>query len=418
MCSFDIESLYTNIPLHETINIILQQLFTEPTALFVGLNRTWFKKLLEVSVLNSFFIFDKKLYKQKEGLAMGLPHSASFANIFLCYHEQKWLADCPNSFAPVFYRRYMDDTFVLFRDERHAQQFLDYLNSRHPSMKFTCELEENNKLSFLDTLIFKCNNKFNSSVFRKPTFSGLGLSFFSFCSFKFKVNAIKTLIYRGFHVCSSYAAMDTEFKFLRTFFHSNGFPSKIIECYISKFLSKQLQPKPTPVASVARDKLYFTLPFVGHHSEKLRKDLTALLGQYLPSIAFNPILINKFKIASCFNYKDKLPKGSRSSVIYKFCCEQCSSEYVGSTTRSLLVRASEHAGRSYRTNNRLAAPTQSTVRDHAETCGSPITLNQFSIISSCTNEINLRILESIYIHNHKPSINSSLSAYPLSLINR
>jgi len=111
MCSFDIESLYTNIPLHETINIILQQLFTEPTALFVGLNRTWFKKLLEVSVLNSFFIFDKKLYKQKEGLAMGLPHSASFANIFLCYHEQKWLADCPNSFAPVFYRRYMDDTF-------------------------------------------------------------------------------------------------------------------------------------------------------------------------------------------------------------------------------------------------------------------------------------------------------------------
>ena len=160
------------------------------------------------------------------------------------------------------------------------------------------------------------------------------------------------------------------------------------------------------------------MPYVGHHSEKLREELTSLLSQYLPSIHFNPILINNFKIGSFFNYKDKIPKALRSSVIYKFSCERCSSEYAGSTTRSLLIRASEHAGRSYRTINRLATPSQSTVRDHAESCGSPITLNQFSIVSSCKNETDLRILESIFIHKLKPPINNTLSAFPLSLINR
>ena len=39
------------------------------------------------------------------------------------------------------------------------------------------EVEQNNKIPFLDVLIFRDNNKFNSTVYRKPTFSGMGLSF-------------------------------------------------------------------------------------------------------------------------------------------------------------------------------------------------------------------------------------------------
>jgi len=44
---------------------------------------------------------------------MGLPHSPTYANIFMCHHEQKWLTDCPSNFKPVFYRRYIDDTFFI-----------------------------------------------------------------------------------------------------------------------------------------------------------------------------------------------------------------------------------------------------------------------------------------------------------------
>ena len=43
----------------------------------------------------------------------------TFANIFMCFNEKFWLDECPDEFKPVFYRRYIDDTFVLFRHQSH-----------------------------------------------------------------------------------------------------------------------------------------------------------------------------------------------------------------------------------------------------------------------------------------------------------
>ena len=82
MASFDIENLYTNIPLVETIDIILDKLFTSPCSVVLGLPRSMFKALLELSVMHSFFLFNGKFYKQTDGLGMGQPLSPTFANIF------------------------------------------------------------------------------------------------------------------------------------------------------------------------------------------------------------------------------------------------------------------------------------------------------------------------------------------------
>ena len=86
---------------------------------------------------NSFFIFNQKLYRQVEGLGMGLPLAPTLTNIFMSYHEQKWLQQCPELFKPVFYRRYVDDTFVLFSDKSQAALFLQYLNNQHNNINFT-----------------------------------------------------------------------------------------------------------------------------------------------------------------------------------------------------------------------------------------------------------------------------------------
>ena len=88
-------------------------------------------KLLDIATRNSFFLFNKKLYRQREGLGMGLPHSPVFANIFLAFHEEHWLTNYPAHFKPVFYRRHVDDRFVLFSDKSHAPLFLNYLNQHH-----------------------------------------------------------------------------------------------------------------------------------------------------------------------------------------------------------------------------------------------------------------------------------------------
>ena len=114
MASFDVENLFTNIPLSETIQICLDYLFPNTDSLVFGLGRNFFKNLLDLSVLNSFFLFDGCLYKQIEGVGMGLPLGPTLANLFMSFHEKMWLDSCPPHFKPIYYRRYVDDTFVLF----------------------------------------------------------------------------------------------------------------------------------------------------------------------------------------------------------------------------------------------------------------------------------------------------------------
>ena len=72
MSSFDIKILYTNIPVHETIRIILNLIFINSVNVFLGLTRNSFKTLLELASCNSFFVFNNILYKQIDGLGMGL----------------------------------------------------------------------------------------------------------------------------------------------------------------------------------------------------------------------------------------------------------------------------------------------------------------------------------------------------------
>ena len=172
MASFDVESLFTNIPLKETINICVTSLFSTATDV-LGITSTYFRSLLELAVMNSFFIFNDKFYRQKEGVGMGLPLGPSFANIFMCHYEKLWLASCPPEFTPMFYRRYVDDCFLLFRDRSHAESYLGFLNSKHPSIKFTMEKESGGKLPFLGVLVRKEGGRLHTSVFRKPSFSGL-----------------------------------------------------------------------------------------------------------------------------------------------------------------------------------------------------------------------------------------------------
>ena len=199
MASFDVENLFTNIPLSETVGICLEKLFPFPDSSVLGMTRNFFKTFLELSVMNSFFIFEQKLYKQLDGLGMGLPLGPTMANIFMCHNEEKWLADCPETFRPLFYNRYIDDTFLLFKDKTHAHLFLNYLNDKHDNIKFTMEGEDKGALSFLDVLISRENDKFVTSVYRKNTFSGLGTSYFSYMCNSFKVNALKTLVHRAYY---------------------------------------------------------------------------------------------------------------------------------------------------------------------------------------------------------------------------
>ena len=109
-------------------------------------------------------MFNKKDSKDVDDVPMGSPLGPVLANIFMCSFKSKWLGDCPNDLKPVFYRRYMDDIFVLFFSPDHADKLREYLSSKHPSIKLSIEKEEDGPSPSLDSNIFRENDKFATNV--------------------------------------------------------------------------------------------------------------------------------------------------------------------------------------------------------------------------------------------------------------
>ena len=125
----------------------------------------------------------------------------------------------------LFYRRYVDDTFCLFNSDRDATIFFDYINSRHPNIKFTMEKQVNHKLPFLDILID--NHDPNSSltrVYRKKTFTGLLTNYFSFTSYSYKVGLIKTLVDRTYKINNTWLGFHEDINNLTNILKKESFP--------------------------------------------------------------------------------------------------------------------------------------------------------------------------------------------------
>ena len=204
MGSLDIDSLFTNIPLEETIEICTNNLFKNKDIVH-GLKKSEFKDLLSLATKESYFVFNNILYKQIDGVAMGSPLGPSLANAFLTHHEQDWLDSCPLEYRPLYYRRYVDDIFALFKSTDPFKRCQSYLNSCHVNMSFTIETEQNNKISFLDVNVISEQGKFITSVYQKPTFSGVYTHFDSFLPDTWKIGMIYTLGNICFRICSSWS---------------------------------------------------------------------------------------------------------------------------------------------------------------------------------------------------------------------
>ena len=74
---------------------------------------------------------------------MGSPLASVLANIFMSFHESNWLNEC-NLNKPKFYLRYVDHILAVFDNEQDSQNFFNFLNNRHPNIKF---ITKKNKLT-------------------------------------------------------------------------------------------------------------------------------------------------------------------------------------------------------------------------------------------------------------------------------
>ena len=117
LLSYDVTSLFTNISLQETIDIAINHIFNHNPNL--NITRKELKKLFLFAKSQIHFIFNSKSYNQIDGVAMGSPFAPVLANIFMGFHESKWLNEHILN-KPKFYLRYVDDILAAFDNEQDS----------------------------------------------------------------------------------------------------------------------------------------------------------------------------------------------------------------------------------------------------------------------------------------------------------
>ena len=157
------------------------------------------------------------------------------------------------------------------------------------------------------------------------------------------------------------------------------------------------------------------MPYVSEFSNhEVKVQLSKLVHRFYPQLNLVLIFKNNFSVGSFFKFKDTIPRMLCSSVVYKFSCAQCNATYCGETVRHLQTRIAEHRGISSRTGFPLQK-SNSRILDHALTTGHDIDQNNFQIVHRPKPNI-IKIVESVVIHQIKPTLNNMDSSIPLKIL--
>ena len=176
MVSFDVKSFFTNVPLEKNINITLERIY-DRKEINTQITRPEMKELLTLCTKNVHFTFNNQVYQQNDGLAMGSPLGPVLAGIFMVELETRIIPTSGNTV--LNWERFVDDKIGYVKNGS-IDIILSKLNSFHPNIQFIYEIEEKNKLPFLDVLLIRNGNFIETKVYRKPTNNDIYLNWNSF----------------------------------------------------------------------------------------------------------------------------------------------------------------------------------------------------------------------------------------------
>ena len=302
------------------------------------------RRLLELSVKDTPFRFQNKIYKQIDGVAMGNPLAPILADLWMQKLEQKLNKFSTNK--PIIWLRYVDDVFCLFCISK--TKILDFhtrINKWHKNLHFTVEFEANNSLPFLDVLITREENKLVTSLYRKPTQTGLYLLWDSCQSRRYKLGLIKTLVIRIYRICSTKKAINNELRLLKETLEKNGYPPHIIKRGISEgeILIKRTS-KTVATSNEKNNVIYLTIKYYGHESSIFAARIKKVCKNLLPNLKIQFAFKKHVSLKSIFLpiLKEKDESKSLKKLVYSIPCLNCDKIYIGETNRLKRTRINEH----------------------------------------------------------------------------
>lgn len=135
----DVVSLYTNIPHpHDELRLVLQDTFDSRENLVPPTH--FLLDLVDILMETNYFRYDQQYFVQTKGVVMGSVFAPSAAILFMNHFEQHFILN-PNV-NPFFqhiekFYHFIDDVFCIYSDPESIDNFLNWLNTLHSSIKFT-----------------------------------------------------------------------------------------------------------------------------------------------------------------------------------------------------------------------------------------------------------------------------------------
>ena len=164
-----------------------------------------------------------------------------------------------------YWKRYIDDCFVIFDTSLPAEELLRLVNSINPHIKFTYELPDGNKLPFLDTLVQRTDAEWNFQLYFKPSHSGACLPFDSAVPISRKRNLISNELLRARRNSSVQNIKKSEEMVIHRL-QQVGYTTDFIQATGKMYQKKRNENKQQPVT-------YIRIPFV---SDEQRKKILSL----------------------------------------------------------------------------------------------------------------------------------------------
>ncbi|MDA8010421.1 MAG: reverse transcriptase domain-containing protein, partial [Alphaproteobacteria bacterium] len=333
LVSFDVKSLFTQVPVEAALTVVEDRLCKDPT--LGDRSSIPVPQLVELTRLclrSTYFQLGDKFYEQTDGAAMGSPLSPVIANLYLESLEETAILSAP--FKPKLWVRYVDDTFVIWtHGPDRLQSFHQHLNKQHPKIQFTVEEEKDDQLPFLDVLVTKEGRRLLTSVYRKPTHTERYIPYHSHHHPRATTGVLRCMRDRARNICHP-SKIQQEMDHLNQVFQANGFPENLVKKTLTTLPSplpgttdSQQQPEDAP-------KILCT-PYIRGLSEKIEK-VCAPLGV---KPVFRPKKTLKKEL---MQVKNRTPEQKQTGVVYEIPCKDCPEVYVGETKRTLKVRLSEH----------------------------------------------------------------------------
>ena len=454
MTSFDVTSLYSNIPHHLGKRAIKYWLDKFPETLNIRFTPDFILQSIDIILNNKTFQFDDKNYIQTLGTAMGTKMAPVYATLTLGFLEEQLYEEIENAhnleFRTLFeqsWKRYLDDCFIFWKkswgdiNELHL-----LLQNLHPNIKFTMESNEN-EIPFLDILIKKSQNKIITDLYHKPTDTQQYLHFKSHHPKACRNNIPYNLARRIVTIVSDNTLKHQRLNELKTSLISRGYPKTLIDTGIAKALSlpndslrkpKNKMQEKEPLAFVTtfnhRNPELFTPAYRNleqlKQSEKMKNVLqnTQVIKskrqpKNLKQILTNAKFVNNLEkpnVYKCnghlcgvcdiiiegnsytfpgnnttFDIKRNL-NCSAKNVIYVIECNKCKDWYIGST-ENLKHRVALHKSNIKLSHNRVL-----NVSKHLHKCNQGFKIKP---IYQCDDTSLLNLKEQLFINRYDPPLN-------------